>query len=207
MNSMNILVILPVKSLVQSKSRLTPVLNLQQRESFALDLLKRTLTVLKSSRGIGDILLVSWDMRVYELAERKGVHFLQEEGMCLNQALKQATQWSIERHFSSILILPLDVPFLEKEDIESMVMKGENKEEIVIIAPDQENKGTNALFVEPPGILEYRFGRDSFRRHWQQAIDRQIEIQIYHSPGIGFDVDSPSHYRSMLQRGLPRATL
>lgn len=204
---MNILNILPIKSLEQSKSRLAPVLNLQQRESFTLDLLRRTLKVLKSSRDIGDILLVSRDTRIHELAEMENVHFLQEEGRCLNQALKQATQWSIEQHFSTILILPLDVPFLEKEDIESIVMIGENKEKVVIIGPDQVMEGTNALFVKPPGILEYQFGNGSFRRHWQQAIDKQIEIHVYHSPGIGFDVDFPSHYRSMLQRGLSRVTL
>lgn len=200
---MSNLAILPVKNLSQSKSRLSCEMNRQQRESLTFNLLRRTLGILKSSKYIDDILVVSRDARIRSMAETENVLFLQEQGTDLNQALEQATRWSIAQHFSSILILPLDIPFLTKEDIDSITKMGNEKREIVIIAPDQEMKGTNALLVKPPGILQYQFGWESFRCHWQQTRDRHIANRIYYSAKIGFDVDFPSQYRSMVQGDLP----
>ncbi len=204
---MSTLAILPVKNLSQSKSRLSYEINRRQRESLAVNLLQRTLGILKSSRCIGGILMVSRDARVRSTAKMEGVLFLQEQRTGLNQALEQATEWSIKQHFSAILILPVDIPFLAKEDIDSITEMGNEKREIVIIAPDREMKGTNALLVKPPGILRYQFGLGSFGRHWQQAQDRHIENEVYHSSRISFDVDSPSQYRAMLQGEPPEFNL
>ena len=204
---MSILAILPVKKLSQSKSRLSHEMNRRQRESLTFNMLRRTLGILKSSKCIDDILMVSRDARVHAMAEIENVLFLQEQGTDLNQALEQATRWSIAQYFSAILILPLDIPFLTKEDIDSITKMGSEKREIVIIAPDQEMKGTNALLVKPPGILQYQFGWESFRCHWQQTQDRHIENKIYYSTQISFDVDFPSQYRSMVQGNLPGLNL
>ena len=89
--------------------------------------------------------------------------------------------------------------YLTKEDIESITKIGNEKKEIVVIAPDREMKGTNALLVKPPGILQYQFGSESFRCHWRQFQDRHIENRIYYSTTISFDVDFPSQYRAMAQ--------
>ena len=204
---MSILAILPVKNLSQSKSRLSHEMNRRQRELLTFSLLKRTLGILKSSKCIDDILMVSRDVKICSMAEMEKVLFLQERGTALNQALEQATGWALEQHFSAILILPLDIPFLTKEDIDSIVEMGNEMREIVVIAPDQEIKGTNALFVKPPGILQYQFGLESFHCHWQQTRDRHIENRIYYSPRMSFDVDSPSQYRSMVQAGMPEFNL
>jgi len=202
MKSVSTLAILPVKDLSQSKSRLSHEINRQQRESLSFNLLGRTLGILKSAKGVDGIMLISRDARVRSLAEIENVLFLQEKGGGLNQALEQATGWSIAQQFSAILILPVDIPFLAKEDIDSITAMGKGKREMVIIAPDQERQGTNALLVKPPGSLQYQFGPGSFRRHWQQAQERHIENRIYYSARIGFDVDFPSQYRAMV-RELP----
>ena len=196
---MSTLAILPVKNLSQSKSRLSHEVNRQQRELLTFHLLRRTLGVLKLAKGIDDILMVSRDIRVRSIAEMENVLFLQEQGTDLNQALEQATRWSGEQNYSAILILPLDLPFLTREDIDTIIIMGNEKREIVIIAPDREMKGTNALLVKPPGILQYQFGSESFHCHWQQTLDRHIESRIYHSTNISFDVDFPDQYQSMLQ--------
>ncbi|GAJ22383.1 unnamed protein product, partial [marine sediment metagenome] len=179
----------------------------QQRESLASNLLRRTLGILKSSSCVDDILLVSRDARVRSIAKMEDLLFLQEQGIDLNQALEQATRWSIDQRYSSILILPLDIPFLTKEDIRSTIKMASGKAEVIVIAPDHEMKGTNALLVKPPGILQYQFGWESFYRHWQQTLDRHIENKIYCSTEISFDLDSPAQYRSMVQGNLPEFDL
>jgi 2-phospho-L-lactate guanylyltransferase len=162
-------------------------------------LLERTLGILKSSPDIDDILVISQDVRVRSMAESENVLFLQEEETGLNRALEQATEWSIAQHFSAILIIPMDIPFLAKEDIDSITRMGKEKREIIIIAPDGEMRGTNTLFIKPPGVLRYQFGQESFRCHQQQAQGRHIENRIYRSSRISFDVDFPSQYRTMVK--------
>lgn len=199
---MKTLAILPVKNLNQSKSRLSPAINRQQRESLTSHLLRRTIGVLKTARGIDDILLVSRDEKICALALTENVRFLSEQGTGLNQALEQATRWSVDHRYSAILILPLDLPLLTSEDVDSILSMSHGTGEIVVIAPDQEMRGTNALLVKPPGTLTYQFGLGSFRRHCQQFRDKNIENRIYRSAGTGFDLDSPSQYQSILTANL-----
>lgn len=206
-NTLKTLAILPVKNLSQSKSRLSHEINRQQRESLTSYLLRRTLGILKSARGVEDILLVSRDEKVRSLAEKEKVRFLQEQGTGLNQALEQATRWSIEQHYAAILVLPLDLPVLTKEDVDAIIDMGNEMGESIVIAPDQEMKGTNALMIKPPGILDYQFGLDSFHRHCQQVQDRHIDHRVYRSAGIGFDLDSPSQYQSILRANLTELNL
>ena len=195
---MKTLAILPVKNLNQSKSRLSPAINRQQRESLTSHLLRRTIRILKTARGIDDILLVSRDKKICALALSENVRFLSERGAELNQALEQATRWSVEYQYSAILILPLDLPLLISEDIDSILRISHGMEKIVVIAPDQEMRGTNALLVKPPGIMAYQFGLSSFQCHCQQFSDRNIKSRIYRSAGTGFDLDSPWQYQSIL---------
>jgi len=193
------LAILPVKKLDRSKSRLSSLLSEKERGLFTLGLLRRTFNILKSSNLFDNVLIVSRDRSVEIFAEQKKALFLLEKRRGLNQALTQATRWAVLRGVHSIFILPLDVPFLTIKDIHSIIEMGKEKEKIVVIAPDRERIGTNALFIKPPGIIYYRFGNGSFQHHRQQLKERQIETKIYTSTGISFDVDSTSDYKTMLQ--------
>jgi len=199
---MKLLVILPVKNLDESKSRLSPLLTQEARRVLALTLLKRTIRILISSRYVEDILLISQDKEIQAVSRREAVLFLREKGRGLNQALEQATRWSIRRGYGAVLILPLDVPLLTKGDIENIVSLGIKEERLIVIAPDHDQRGTNALLVKPPGIFRYQFEGCSFVRHLEQAKDGRISSEIYISHSLGFDVDYPSKFYSMESRGL-----
>jgi 2-phospho-L-lactate guanylyltransferase len=199
---MSTLAIVPVKSLAMSKSRLSSLLSLEERETLALFLLKRTIKTLRVSSHIGEVVIVSRDKEVRSIAEQQHIHFLRENGDELNQALEQATRWAIEREFPAILILPLDIPFLRTKDIDLIVVLGQKRQQIIVISPDREMVGTNALFVKPPGILSYQFGINSFHRHRQQCRERGMDIEVYKSTDISFDVDSVSDYQILLDRGI-----
>jgi 2-phospho-L-lactate guanylyltransferase len=188
-----------VKNLSQSKSRLSGEINQLERESLSFTLLRRTLQVLKSSAYVDDIVIVGQDAVACSLAEMENVLFIQERGAGLNHALKQATEWSLNQHYSAVLILPADIPFFTQSDIDSIIEMGNEANQVFVISPDREMMGTNALFIKPPGILEYQFGRNSFRRHCQQAQQKGIDKRIFCNQRLGFDVDSPEHYREMVQ--------
>ena len=65
----------------------------------------------------------------------------------------RSTLWAIDDHFDALLMLPADLPSLQKKDIEAMVTLGRSEGRIVVIAPMRKEKGTNGLFVSPLGFL------------------------------------------------------
>jgi 2-phospho-L-lactate guanylyltransferase len=61
----------------------------------------------------------------------------------------------------------------------------------VVIAPDRHERGTNALLLKPPGIIDFVFGPDSAQQHAQQATAKGVTPQWYRSSSISLDVDEP----------------
>jgi 2-phospho-L-lactate guanylyltransferase len=61
----------------------------------------------------------------------------------------------------------------------------------MIIAPDRREDGTNALYISPPGLIEYSYGPGSFMRHLHQAERFGIKHTICRLPSFGLDLDLP----------------
>ncbi len=75
-------------------------------------------------------------------------------------------------------------------DLTELISKSRAAPEI-IISPDRKLYGTNAIFISPPGILDYDFGQWSFKKHIEQAERKKIGVQIYNNERLGFDLDLP----------------
>ncbi|MCS6843563.1 MAG: TIGR03618 family F420-dependent PPOX class oxidoreductase [Caldilineales bacterium] len=112
----------------------------------------------------------------------------------LNAALEQATAFAAARGASAVLILPADLPLLTLADVERLWRASQllYAPAAVVVAPDGQEQGTNALLVRPPGALRYAFGPGSFQRHCAQARERGLACHIVRSPRLGLDVDLPA---------------
>lgn len=195
--------IVPVKPLVRAKSRLADVLTPPERENLSLKILTRTLQLLKECDAITDTLVISRDTRVLAMARDLDVHTVQESGQPeLNDALSRATSllqtWGVE----ATLVLPADIPLLATEDIEEIVNMGRYRGSVVI-APDFDNDGTNALLMHPPGIIPYNYGNGSFPRHKASAKEAGAILHLYEHDRVKLDVDTPdnlNHYQMMAAR-------
>ena len=194
---MPIWAILPVKHLRISKSRLAEVLSQDEREGLCRDLLIRTLRVLSSSPTIERTLVISRDATVIQLARAHGAHTVNECGSSdLNLALQKATEVAASLGATSVLIIATDLPRLQSDDI-SILTQANGSSELVVVAPDRCGQGTNALFVRPPGLLQYNFGAGSMRAHTEQARGLGLEVRICRLPGTQFDVDVPRDLEHM----------
>jgi len=193
--------IVPIKTLNRSKSRLSSVLDDKQREALSRKMLEQTLTTLKEVKQIAGILVISRDNAALRLARKLGVQTVQESGTPeLNDALTRATQAVMAWNASGVLIMPSDIPFMARRDIEAM-LKLANQPKVVVIASDRRDDGTNALLVRPPGLIEYRFGEHSFQRHVAETLEAGARLHIYESPDLALDVDIPADlelYRAIL---------
>lgn len=188
---MTLWAIVPVKPLRRGKSRLAGTLSEDQRAHLNEQLLERTLKTLKDLKEVEQVLVVSRDPHALTLARNLGARTVREDGQPhLNTALKRATVVAQLYTTGGVLVLPADLPLLSREDVLKLLDRAV-RPPVVVIAPDRHRKGTNALLMWPPGLIEYDFGEDSFNRHCERARKSGARLEIVDLPTLGLDLDLP----------------
>ncbi|MBV7337169.1 2-phospho-L-lactate guanylyltransferase [Chloroflexi bacterium TSY] len=205
---MKLWILIPVKPFSQSKSRLAQVLNPNERAEISRKLLEHVLTVAKSSLLHTEIVVISRGESVLAFADALGALPLREQPFQddiifekkagphdpLNHALSQARDYAMEHGADAILVLPADLPFISLEALNTLIKQGsgsaKNKSSIVI-APSKDN-GTNALFLSPPDVIDFAFGKDSFHSHRVKAVNSGILCVVHQSLDFSFDLDLPA---------------
>lgn len=201
---MSLWAIVPVKPLRRGKSRLSGVLSEDERALLNYNLLANTLSTLTEVPEINQVLVVSRDPSALSLAREYKARTVQEDGHPgLNTALNRATVVAQLYAAQQLLILPADLPLITSKDIEALLSLG-TKPPVVVIAPDRRNEGTNALYINPTGAIDYRFGPGSFQHHVQQAQKKGIRVEIYRSPTFGLDLDLPEDLETLQQYEAPQ---
>jgi 2-phospho-L-lactate guanylyltransferase len=194
---MTLWAIVPVKPLRRGKSRLSDVLSTDQRADLNQYLLEHTLQTLNDVPEIENVLVVSRDPAALSIARDLGSRTVQENGSPgLNLALSRATQVAKTYETRGILVLPADLPKLSAVDIHAM-LDHMHDPPVVVVAPDRERQGTNALLVCPAGLIEYDFGPQSFDRHCQQAREQGVRLEICELPSLALDLDEPGDLEFM----------
>lgn len=193
---MTVWAIVPIKPLNRAKSRLAPILSTEQRERLALGMLMHNLRVLTQAPAIKGVLVISRDMKALASArEVPGVQTLQESGTPeLNNALRRASRMLVSWGARATLILPADVPLVSQEDVEQIVHQGRFMNTLVI-APDAQKDGSNAIFSRPPDLIDFAFGVGSYERHVKAAQLVGADVHTYESERLALDVDTPEDLR------------
>lgn len=188
---MCIWVIIPVKPLNRAKSRLADVLEPDQRRFLAETMLRHVLETVRAVPQVIGTLVISRDTKVLSIAREYEARTVQESGAPeLNTALLRATQVVASWGCNATLVLPADLPLLAPQDIVNILNKGRGLMSVVI-STDQNEDGTNALFMRPPGLIPYAFGPGSYARHVQLAEEASAEVFIYRSDRLSLDIDLP----------------
>ena len=188
---MSLWAIVPVKPLRRGKSRLSSILNEEERTRLNQSMLGHTLKVLSEVREVDQSMVVSRDPAALALAREYRARTLLEDGSPqLNTALRRATAVAQVYSTEAVLILPADLPLLTAEDIRAIIRKAD-RSPVVVISPDRRETGTNALLVSPAGLMDYSFGVGSFQRHCDRAIKFSIPLEIIHLPTVALDLDLP----------------
>jgi 2-phospho-L-lactate guanylyltransferase len=188
---MTLWAIVPIKPLNLGKSRLAGVLTQQQRLDLNSHLLSHTLDTLKAIPDIEHILVISRDQKALALARDHGARTIQENGNSqLNIALTRATFVAKQYANQGVLILPVDLPLITPEDINSMIDKAIDPP-VVVVSPDRHHQGTNALLVCPAGFIDYAFGPGSFEQHCERAKQSGARLEVVDFPSLELDIDLP----------------
>lgn len=192
--------IIPVKSLAQTKSRLTPVLSAAERASLTQFLLQRTLAVLRASGMVDRVVVVSRDTAVSQAAAAQGALTLAEPpGAGLNGAVAEGARLAAVAQAQRMLALPADLPFLTADDV-AMVCQ-EAPPHTLVICPDRHEQGTNALLIPAQAHFLFQFGEGSFQKHMMTARYGRFAPHVIRAAGWQFDLDTVEDWAIYAQTG------
>ncbi len=195
---MTIWAIVPVKPLRRGKSRLSEVLDLDQRWDLNRRLLCHTVAVLKECARIGVVMVVSRDNEALALARSLGARtLLESKPDGLNRAVLVATLFAQRSRARAALILPADLPLLNEAVVETFLSRAQGTEPFLAIAPDRHGRGTNALYLAPPALPRFCFGENSFQAHCEIAAQLGRRCAVIDLPELAFDLDDSEDWRWM----------
>ncbi len=190
MTAPRVTAIVPVGAIEGAKSRLGAVLDAEERRDLALRLAAGTIGAAVATPGVEETLVVTPDDEVRELAVRAGARPLRQRGGGLNDGLRQARDEAIAAGAAAILVLPIDIPRVTPERLAPVVALAGADDPLVAIVPDRHGRGTNALLLSPPDVIEFCFGGDSRDAHEGAARAVGARVVVLDGP-LTLDIDTP----------------
>ena len=193
-------VIVPLRGAASGKSRLGLALDAEERQVLILGMLASTLDALAGWPAAAAVHLVTDEAQTMAVVHRArpGISLVTEppDGG-LNGALRAARDAAVGSGATAILILPADLPLLSTAALEALLdgadaalAAGEGRP-VVAIASADARRGTNALLLSPPDVIEPQFGDASLEAHLRAAAEAEASVQLVIDPALGFDLDTP----------------
>lgn len=182
--------LLPVKSFQRGKQRLAPALNHHERVHLNKYFFYHMLSIAKIYPGLKRTAVVSDADDTIEAGKSYGAHTIRCARPGLNQALTEGRLALANSGATSIIILPVDLPLAQVEDLIDISSFGAKHS--VVIAPDKKGTGTNALFLDRNVPLKFRFGLNSFCLHKLESARCGRRPYSFISDRISWDIDEPA---------------
>lgn len=186
-----LVVVVPVGTLDGAKSRLGGSLDAEERRDLAIRLLTRTIEAAIATPDVAEVLVVTPDDQVRELAAGAGGRPIRQRSQGLNAGLREARDEAVAGGADAIAILPMDLPMVTPAAIAAALAPlADPDRPLVVIVPDRHGRGTNFLVVAPPEAIEFGFGGDSHAAHVACARDAGARLVELGGP-LSLDLDTP----------------
>jgi 2-phospho-L-lactate guanylyltransferase len=185
-----IVAIIPVGAIEGAKSRLGAVLDAEERRDLVLGLAERTIRAAVLTPGVYETLVVTPDDEVRDLALRAGARPLRQRSRGLNAGLREARDEAIAAGAAAVLVLPIDIPAVAPDLLAPLVQSAEAGGPLVAVVPDRHGRGTNALLLSPPDVIDFCFGGDSKDAHVDAARSAGARVELLDGP-LTLDIDTP----------------
>jgi 2-phospho-L-lactate/phosphoenolpyruvate guanylyltransferase len=190
--------LVPLRGLSSAKTRLGPDLDPAARRQLVEALLRRTLLAARDARSIAGTVVVTKDPEVAGMAQAAHAVGLVESVPGLNEAIDAARSVAIGRGATAVLVLPADLPAVSAEAIDAIVAAATAAATaeapaagMVALVTDRHGRGTNALLLSPPGVIDPAFGEGSRGAH--RAAAARAGAAWLEIPGpLSLDLDTPA---------------
>lgn len=185
---------IPVKKLATAKTRLSTILSHEERAHFAASMFRDVLNASKNTPGVDDVIVVTPDDLAASLAHDQDAEVLHEnQADGLNRAVQIAIDHALRDGIERLLIVHADIPLLQPSDLSQFV----RKRSAIMIAPSRNLDGTNILLLNPPNIIQPRYGWLSFDTHMALARKKEIEPAVIRNERVALDIDTPQGLKTL----------
>lgn len=185
--------IVPVKRFENAKTRLSSMLDTEDRIRLSSLMLEDTLQILSVAPPLTQVIIVSADKRADEIATKHGAKFLPEEKeKGVNSAVALADDYCIEKEAAdATIVIPHDLPLLDSIVISKACELAEKESTCIVICPSVRYDGTNMLLRKPPSVIGTFYETDSYNMHVRTAIKLGIPVKPLLSKSLMYDIDTP----------------
>ena len=185
--------IVPVKRFENAKTRLSSMLDTEDRIRLSSLMLEDTLQILSVAPPLTQVIIVSADKRADEIATKHGAKFLPEEKeKGVNSAVALADGYCIEKEAAdATIVIPHDLPLLDSIVISKACELAEKESTCIVICPSVRYDGTNMLLRKPPSVIDTFYETDSYNMHVRTAIKLGIPVKPLLSKSLMYDIDTP----------------
>ena len=186
---MTIEAVVALKTLSQSKRRLSAVLNDEQRSGLVEAMAQDVLSCLMRHPEIEAVHVVCGEGWTRDVLP-EGPLVVWQEAESHDHGLIAAYEMVAARTGAErLLFIHADLPFLGQEDISAVIAA--SLDHHAVFSPDFTETGTNAVLRWRHQSLPLCFGKDSFARHQQAAKAAETRWRVVRASGVARDVDEP----------------
>ena len=194
--------LVPLKDLVDAKSRLSGLLRPAERRALAQAMAEDVLSTLSQHPGFEQLILLSDDPGAAMLAQKYGADHWPESALAcrgLNKVIARSCDLLFQQSASPVVVLHADLPCLESADL-TAILQAMDTYGGLIVACDRHAMGTNLLAFTARGRPEFLFGYDSCAKHCSSALELGIPHRVVYRPGTSLDVDIPEDIKLFIAR-------
>ena len=189
--------IIPINEFSRSFTRLSSVLDLEQRMELAKNLSGRLIQILLAVDEVEKVILFTcekdWPV---EMQHSKLVLRKDEDKKPLKQKIDSVADWAYGSGAKKMMYLSIDLPIVEKKDITQII--DSHKHGLTLVQAKKDG-GTNALIADLPRKINFQFGADSFRKHLEAAKLEKLKTNIQSTEGLSFDLDDHDDWEFLIK--------
>jgi 2-phospho-L-lactate guanylyltransferase len=201
--SQSTIIVIPVKELDKAKSRLESVLSPKERKKLILSMLQDVTTCIQKKMNDLHLFILSNDPIIKAYADENNYGFIKDTKNDLNKSINDATQWALVQGYKKMLIIPSDLPLITEIDLKKLLAPRTGP--LVILSPSKD-RGTNALFRNPPNIIQSSFGDNSFEKHIRLAEKVKCRYEVVKSSTLELDIDTLNDLEEFIHIGNSKTT-
>ena len=187
--------LLPLKDLVQAKTRLSGTLAPSERRALAQAMAEDVLSALSGCDGLEGILLISDDPGADLLARKYAVELLPEAELSvtgLNPVVEAGCDRLRARGIEAVMVVHSDLPLLTAEELDQLLRYRASRSLDLVISPDRRRDGTNIMLCKLSRLPRLSYGRGSCGLHMQAAESAGSSVELLPLTGAALDVDQPA---------------
>ncbi len=171
-----------------AKSRLSPVLSLEEREHFVELMLRDVVKSLKEA-DIKNIDILTTPSNGVPQDLEVNIHSSEHD---LNEAINDY----LEKMQDPVLVIMADLPMVSPKHLKEI----SSADEDLVIVPGK-GGGTNILFIKNPDKFHVKYYGSSFLNHCNIAKEMQQSIHVYDSFLLSTDIDEPHDLVEIMLHG------